>query len=187
MIDALLRQIAQAQGMIFEWVVQPALYQLGLMDWADDAFDGVEFALFGALAIVLAYVLLRPLEIWRPVEPRAKRWSERRAVRTDIVYTLVNRIGLVPMILFLVLTPIGVVIDGYLRFRGYPAGARTAGAGARRLALRHLSDLCRSDRSRRILAPSFAAPAALVVGVAQPPSRPAPDDAVVGRPQSRVR
>lgn len=115
MIDGLLRLIDQAQGAIFEGAVEPALYQLGLMDWAEDAFDGVGFALFGAIAIVLTYILFRPLELWRPVES----WHERRAVRADIVYTLVHKIGVVPALLFVVLTPIGALIDGYLRFHGY--------------------------------------------------------------------
>lgn len=123
MIDGVLRLIAEAQGALFEWTVEPALYQLGLMNWADDAFEGVGFALFGALEIALAYLLFRPLEWWRPVEKWPGRWpgrwEARRAVRTDVVYTLVHRIGIVPAILFLVLAPIGVMIDRSLRFHGY--------------------------------------------------------------------
>jgi sterol desaturase/sphingolipid hydroxylase (fatty acid hydroxylase superfamily) len=67
------------------------------------------------LAIGVAYLLFRPLELWRPVE----RWAERRAVRTDVIYTVVHKLGLVPAIIFLMLTPIGAAIDGYLRFHGY--------------------------------------------------------------------
>jgi sterol desaturase/sphingolipid hydroxylase (fatty acid hydroxylase superfamily) len=84
------------------------------MDWSDDLFAGVGFALFGALEIALAYLLFRPLEWWHPVE----RWGDRRAVRTDVVYTLVHRLGVVPAILFLLLTPIAATIDGTLRFQG---------------------------------------------------------------------
>ena len=91
------------------------LYQLGLIGWSEELFDGVGFGLFGAIEIVLAYALLRPLEWWRPVE----RWSERQAVRTDVVYTLVHRLGVVPAILFLLLTPIAAVIEGSLRFQGF--------------------------------------------------------------------
>ena len=43
MIDGLLRLIEEAQGMVFEGAIQPALYQLGLMDWSEEAFDSVEF------------------------------------------------------------------------------------------------------------------------------------------------
>ena len=115
MLDHLLWLVTQIQGAIFEGAVQPALYQLGLMDWSEDVFDGLEFALYGAIAVALAFILFRPLELWRPVE----RWGERRAVRTDVVYTLVHRLGIVPAIIFLLLTPIGAAINGYLRFKGY--------------------------------------------------------------------
>jgi len=113
--EALQRLIEQIQGTVFETAVQPLLFRLGLMDWAEDSFDGIEFALYGALAVAVAYVVCRPLELWRPVE----RWDDRHAVRTDIVYTLIHRIGIVPAVLFVILTPIGTMIDGYLRFRGY--------------------------------------------------------------------
>lgn len=115
MIDGPLRLIAEVQGAIFETAVEPALYRLGLMDWAEEVFDGVGFALFGAIEVAVAYILLRPLELWWPVEHR----DDRRAVRADIVYTLVHRLGIVPGLVFLLLTPIGAAIDGYLRFRGY--------------------------------------------------------------------
>ena len=115
MIDQLLGAIDQLQGAIFEAAFQPLLYQLGLIDWSEEVFEGTGFALFGAIEIVLAFLLFRPLEWWRPVE----RWSEKRAVRTDVVYTLVNRLGVVPLAIFLLLTPIGAVIEGYLRFEGY--------------------------------------------------------------------
>jgi sterol desaturase/sphingolipid hydroxylase (fatty acid hydroxylase superfamily) len=116
MIDGVLRIIDQMQGAIFENAIEPLLYQFGLMDWAEDVFDGVGVALFGALAVALAYLLLRPLEWWRPVE----RWAEERAaVRTDVVYTLVHKLGIVPALFFLLLTPIGAMIDGFLRFQGY--------------------------------------------------------------------
>jgi len=115
MFDWLVRQIAELQGVVFEGAIEPTLFQLGLMDWAEEAFDGVGFALFGALQIMLAYLVCRPLELWRPAE----RWSDRGPVRTDVVYTLIHRLGLVPMLLFLVLTPIGAVIDGSLRFYGF--------------------------------------------------------------------
>ena len=115
MLDRFQRLIEQIQGAIFEAAIQPLLFRFGLMDWSESVFDGIEFALYGAIAVALAYLLFRPLELWRPVE----RWNERRAVRTDIVYTLIHRLGVVPAILFLVLTPIGTMIDAYLRFEGY--------------------------------------------------------------------
>lgn len=115
MFDAILSTIEQLQGALFQGAVEPALYQLGLIDWSEDLYDGIGFAMFGAVEIALAFLLFRGLELWRPVE----RWGERRAVRTDVVYTLVHRLGIVPAILFLLLAPIGAMVDGYLRFQGY--------------------------------------------------------------------
>jgi hypothetical protein len=71
MIDALLRFIDQIQGAIFQNLFEPALYQLGFMDWSEDVYDGIGFGLFGAVEIALAFVLFRPLEWWQPVE----RWG----------------------------------------------------------------------------------------------------------------
>ncbi len=115
MFDALTRLIDQFQGALFQGAAEPALYQFGLMDWSEEVFDGLGFALFGAIEITLAFMLFRPLEWWRPVE----RWTERRAVWTDVVYTLLHRIGVVPALIFLLLTPLGAMIDGYLRYKGY--------------------------------------------------------------------
>jgi sterol desaturase/sphingolipid hydroxylase (fatty acid hydroxylase superfamily) len=115
MFDTIQRLIEQVQGTIFETAIEPALFRLGLMDWAESVFDGVGFAIYGAVAVALVYILFRPLELWRPVET----WSDRRAVRTDVVYTIVHRIGIVPAILFIALVPVGTMIDAYLRFWGY--------------------------------------------------------------------
>src|SRR3954470_7601545 len=115
MFDEVLSTIEQLQGALFQGAVEPALYHLGLIDWSEDLYDGIGFAMFGAVEIALAFLLFRGLELWRPVE----RWGERRAVRTDVVYTLVHRLGVVPVIIFLLLTPIGVSIDGDLRVEGY--------------------------------------------------------------------
>src|SRR5437870_3750631 len=65
----------------------------------------------------------------------------------------------------------------------HSANRRAADPAAARLAVRHLPRLHRADRFRRILAAPAATPPAVVVGVAQPASRPAPAYLVVGRPQ----
>ena len=111
MFDAFQRILEQIQGTIFETAIQPALFHLGLMDWSEDVFDGVEFAPYGALAVILAYVLCRPLEWWRPADRWDEAWGARRAVRTDIIYTLVHRLGIVPAILFLVLAVLRIARD----------------------------------------------------------------------------
>ncbi|MBR0659693.1 sterol desaturase family protein [Neoroseomonas oryzicola] len=87
-------------GWIFETLLQPALYEAGLMDFADEIFTWLDFALFGALSMIVVYIVCRPLEAWRPVEPV----TDRRAIRTDILYTALSRLGLLPLLAFVLLS-----------------------------------------------------------------------------------
>lgn len=114
MIDDLLHRLGLLQGWIFETAILPVLYAFGLMDYADDVLDWMWVAMFGGVAVIVAYVVCRPLELWRPVEPRA----DRQAIRTDVTYTLVHRLGLVPLIVFVILAPAAYAIDRWLMFRG---------------------------------------------------------------------
>lgn len=103
------------QGWLFESVILPALYAFGLMDLAEPAFDATEFVLIGLVQIALVYGVLRPLEAWRPAE----RWSDRRDVRTDVLYTFLNRLGIVPIAIYALLTPLVDAFDAQLRILGY--------------------------------------------------------------------
>ncbi|MFZ4408598.1 MAG: sterol desaturase family protein [Paracraurococcus sp.] len=110
-IDAL---YADATGWIFEHAMQPVLYAAGLMDWAEDAYAWLDFALFGLLGIAIAWAVCRPLEAWRPVEPVA----QRGAVRTDMVYTFLNRLGLLPLLAFVFLASAQAAWEGWLTEAG---------------------------------------------------------------------
>lgn len=92
---------AEAQRLLFEHAVQPALYALGMAAHLEEAFDATEWFMWGALEIALLYLLLRPLEAWRPAE----RWDDRRAARIDVLYTLLHRLGVVPVAFFFLLAP----------------------------------------------------------------------------------
>jgi sterol desaturase/sphingolipid hydroxylase (fatty acid hydroxylase superfamily) len=102
-------------GWIFETAIQPAMYALGLMDWADDAFDWLDFALFGALTILVSWALCRPLEAWRPVEPV----TDRRAIRTDILYSVLTRLGVLPLIAFVLLASAQARWEGLVADSGF--------------------------------------------------------------------
>lgn len=105
---------ARLTGKLFETLLQPALYALGLMDWAEDAFDWMDFALFGLLTVAVVYAVCRPLEAWRPVEPVA----DRRAIRTDMVYTFLARLGLLPLFAFILLASLQARWEGWLTEAG---------------------------------------------------------------------
>jgi sterol desaturase/sphingolipid hydroxylase (fatty acid hydroxylase superfamily) len=114
-VSWLVERFAALQGWLFESAVLPSLYALGLMDFADLSFDATEFVLLGAIQITLVYVLLRPLEAWWPAE----HWQDRGAVRSDVLYTFLNRLGLVPIAVYAVLTPLVDAFDAQLRAAGY--------------------------------------------------------------------
>ena len=103
------------QAAVFQQTVLPALYALGLMDLSELAFDATEFVLLGVLQISIVYVLLRPLEVWLPAE----RWNDRSSVRVDVLYTFLNRIGVVPIAIYALLTPPFDALDGQLRMMGF--------------------------------------------------------------------
>lgn len=113
-MDALESALSTIQTGIFETLVAPLLYATGQMAWFEKAYDGVEWLVLGALQILLLFLVLRPLEAWRP----AQAITDRRAVRVDVVYTLLHRLGIIPLAFFLVLSPLAFAAAGLLREAG---------------------------------------------------------------------
>jgi sterol desaturase/sphingolipid hydroxylase (fatty acid hydroxylase superfamily) len=114
-MDAIADLYAQFTAFLFEAAVQPVFYALGLMDWADDAFDWLDFMVFGAIQIIVVVLVCRPLEAWRPVE----RDQQPRFIRTDVLYTLLTRLGLLPMIGFVLFVAAQTRIEGWIADSGW--------------------------------------------------------------------
>lgn len=93
--------ISAAQTLVYVDVVQPLLFHFNLMGYDDDIYDALYWVLIGVLQIGLTYVLLRPLEMLRPVE----RWQDRRQVRADVIYTWIAKLGILNLLFFMVLRP----------------------------------------------------------------------------------
>jgi len=104
-----------AAGWLEEHVVIPVLYALGLMNWEEVALGWSLFAVYGAAQVVLTYAVCLPLERWRPVE----RWPDKKAVTVDILYTLISRVGLLPLITFVLFYRIQVFMTGWLTDNGW--------------------------------------------------------------------
>lgn len=102
-------------GWIFEVLLQPLMYEAGLMDWADEAFHWMDFFVFGVIQVIVVVAVCLPLERWRPVE----RWKSRDAVRTDVLYTLLARLGLLPMLGFLLFFAASARIEGWIADSGF--------------------------------------------------------------------
>ena len=112
MIVAAIDVFVALQDWLMAQVIEPMLLAMGLGSYLELAFDGLEFFLCGVLQITAAYLLLRPLEALRPIEV----WPDRKAVRVDVLYSLLDRLGVIPLLVFALCAPLFVSVDGWLRF-----------------------------------------------------------------------
>jgi sterol desaturase/sphingolipid hydroxylase (fatty acid hydroxylase superfamily) len=110
MIDALVAQFGVAQGRLFEAVVQPALFALGGGSLLEDGYDATGWLLVGLIQLAVMLALIAPLQRWRPVEPV----RDRAAVRTDVLYTLIHRLGLFRVAMFFAFDPLWNSLWGWL-------------------------------------------------------------------------
>ncbi|MFC0169290.1 sterol desaturase family protein [Pseudoduganella danionis] len=101
-----------AQGWLFETVIQPLVFQLGLGEFVEESFEGTEWLLIGALELLLLFLVLRPLEALLPVH----RISDPRARWNDFLYTVLHRIGLFSLLIFFTLDPLMDTLAAQLRF-----------------------------------------------------------------------
>lgn len=101
---------------LFETLVQPLAFALGLGNFLAEAYDGTGWLLVGLLQIAVMLLILVPLQRWRPVEPV----QDRAAIRVDILYTLIHRLGLFRLVLFFTLWPLMDDLIGVLRTYGLP-------------------------------------------------------------------
>jgi sterol desaturase/sphingolipid hydroxylase (fatty acid hydroxylase superfamily) len=106
----------RAQQWLFEAVVQPLMYAAGQAGLLEQGFRATGWLLVGLLQIAVMLSAIRALERWRPAEPV----TDRAAVRTDIVYTLVHRLGLFRLALFFTLDPLWDALVTELRLAGLP-------------------------------------------------------------------
>ena len=107
----------EAVQALFEAVVQPLMYHGGLGNLMAEGYRATGWLLVGLMQIAIMVLAMRALERRRPVEPV----TDRRAVRTDIVYTLIHRLGLVRLGLFFTVDPLWDWAVGQLRLQGLPS------------------------------------------------------------------
>ncbi len=115
-MDALINTFDDLQQWLFETLVQPLVFGLGLGNRLEDAYSGTGWLLVGLLQLLVMLLVIVPLQRWRPVEPV----SDRAAIRVDMIYTLVHRLGLFRLVLFFTLTPVLDSLIGQLRVLGLP-------------------------------------------------------------------
>jgi sterol desaturase/sphingolipid hydroxylase (fatty acid hydroxylase superfamily) len=102
-----------AQATVFE-AAAPWLFELGLGNLLEDGYAATGWLLLGLMQLVVLLLVIGPLERLRPVEPV----TDRAAVRVDMAYTLIHRLGLFRLGLFFLLEPLFNSLFGAWRTAG---------------------------------------------------------------------
>ncbi|SFB74890.1 Sterol desaturase/sphingolipid hydroxylase, fatty acid hydroxylase superfamily [Polaromonas sp. OV174] len=114
-MDGFTSLFSTLQGWLFETLVQPAMFALGLGNLLEDGYEATAWFMVGVIQIIVLLAVIGPLQRWRPVEPV----TDRAGIRTDILYTLIHRLGLFRIALFFTLDPWFDEAFGALRTAGY--------------------------------------------------------------------
>ncbi|MEO8280482.1 MAG: sterol desaturase family protein, partial [Ideonella sp.] len=119
MIDQALHRIGDVFGIahqvLFEQIVQPLLFNFGLANLLEDGYDATGWLLVGLVQMAVIVVVFGAFQRWWPVEPI----TDRRAIRVDILYTLVHRLGLFRVALFFTIDPLWDALFGRLSLSGW--------------------------------------------------------------------
>jgi sterol desaturase/sphingolipid hydroxylase (fatty acid hydroxylase superfamily) len=102
-------------GEIDQYLVLPVLYHFGWMEWEELSFDWALVCVYGMFAVILTYAVCWPLEALAPVE----RWPDKKAVAVDMLYTIVSRVGILPIVSFLLFYQLQVWFTGVLVDNGF--------------------------------------------------------------------
>ena len=94
--------VSTLQTLLYVDVVQPIFFKVGLMGYDEDTYDALYWVIIGALEILLTFAVLRPLEALRPIET----WQDRKAVRADVIYTWIAKLGIINLAFFFLLQPL---------------------------------------------------------------------------------
>jgi sterol desaturase/sphingolipid hydroxylase (fatty acid hydroxylase superfamily) len=114
-MNGLVDLFGRLQQALFEHAVQPAMFALGLGNLLEDGYRATGWLLVGLVQLAVMLLLFGALERWRPVEAV----TDRAAVRVDVVYTLLHRLGVVRVGLFFTLDPLWTGLAGALRLHGW--------------------------------------------------------------------
>jgi sterol desaturase/sphingolipid hydroxylase (fatty acid hydroxylase superfamily) len=114
LIDSLTDAFAGAQQWLFETAFQPVMFALGMGGLLEVGFDGAMWFLVGVLQLLVLLLIIGPLQKRWPVEPA----TDRATIRTDMLYTLIHRLGVFRLGLFLTLDPLLDLAFGALRTEG---------------------------------------------------------------------
>ena len=113
-MDTLISRFGDAQQWLFEAAVQPLMFAADLGGVLAEGYRATGWLLVGLVQLVVMLTVIHALERWRPVEAL----RDRAAVRVDIIYTLIHRLGLFRLLLFFSIDPLWDALVGALRLQG---------------------------------------------------------------------
>ncbi|HLM10993.1 MAG TPA: sterol desaturase family protein [Reyranella sp.] len=102
------------QNWLFETFVGPVIFWLGQMAWYEPAYSAVEFVMLGVVQIVVIALGMRFFERRWPLE----KAGDDRLIGVDRVYTVLNKLGIVPFAIFVITYPISQEIELLMRSWG---------------------------------------------------------------------
>ncbi len=102
MFDAISHLIASTQQWLFEALVQPLMFSLGLASLLEDGFTATLWLMLGVFQILVLLLVIGPLQRWRPVDAI----TDRATIRTDLLYTVIHRLGVFRVAMFFTLQPV---------------------------------------------------------------------------------
>ncbi len=112
---SLIQSIQDAYAYLHTWLytqmVEPILFHTGAMAWAEDLFDGTEWFMLGVIQIMIIAIVFRGWERINPAEPQV---DAKPYVRTDILYTLIHRLGLFHGAFFILFSSLFFYLSGVL-------------------------------------------------------------------------
>lgn len=114
-METLLNLFSNAQQALFEALVQPLIFAMGLTNFLEDGYTATGWLLVGCLQLIVMLTVIAGLQRWRPAEVIA----DRAAVRTDVIYTLIHSLGFFRLAVFFTLTPLFDELFGALRVAGW--------------------------------------------------------------------
>ena len=103
-----------AQQWLFESVMQPLMFSMGMGNLLESGYEASGWVLVGLLQLIVIAAVIGPLQRWRPVEAV----TDPATVRTDMLYTLIHRLGLFRLGLFFAIDPFADSLFGALRMAG---------------------------------------------------------------------
>lgn len=102
-------------GWVYTTLVDPVIFALGLMAWGERAFDATAFFVGGLLQVLATALICLPIEKLAP----AQTIADKKQVRTDVIFTLINKLGIVPLFTFAMLLMLLTPLEAWLRLQGF--------------------------------------------------------------------